>query len=108
MSTEKDCFEIASAGNPAYVRQFQLPLGDSTYVVKVGTAEYLQSLRERNASRPSSARVDERIYVFEDLQSAEQFGGMAEDEICQRLHQTPFEKLRSYLIKQDLVEQTDE
>lgn len=100
MNIEQTCFERSSAGDPAYLRQFQLPLGGKTYLIRVATAGYLQGLRARNTRRPPSARVDENIYVFEGVLSAEELGGMSEGEICQRLHQAPFEQLKPFLVAQ--------
>lgn len=103
MNREFDCFEIASAGEPAHLREFQLTLDGRTYVIKFTFPRYLQELRERNANRLPSARVDENIYVFHGVDSTEQLAFMSKDEVCQRLHRIPFETLHPYLI-----EQTDE
>lgn len=100
MNSEHDCFEIASAGEPAHLREFYLPLAGKSFVVKITHPRGLQELRGRNAARPPSAQIDDRIYVFEDLASAEQLAAMTEGEICQRLHEIPSEILQPYLVKQ--------
>lgn len=96
---QERCQEVASAGEPPYLREFQLKLGNNFYFIKVTHPAYLKELMERNAQRPFSAQVDEIIYAFEGV-TAEQLSEMSEMDVCLRLHQTPIEKLKPFLIEQ--------
>lgn len=100
MSVESGCFEIASAGEPAHLREFMIRRNDVTYCLQVSYPHYLEELRLRNVNRPPEVKVDENIYIFEDVSSAEQLGGMSELEICQRLAQIPQQQLQPYLTEQ--------
>lgn len=96
---ERDFVEVASAGKPPYLRQFEVRIGDNYYYVKVTYPRYLEGLKLRNAARPLSARVDENIFPFNDV-NAVQFGKMTKEEVYLRLSQTPIDKLRTYLVEQ--------
>lgn len=102
MTPEGDCFEIAHAGNPAHLREFNLPIDGKTFVVKVGTPGYVEELRARNAVRPDDAKIDEKIFTFPDVASAEQLGLMDEQEVCRRLHQIPLAELSPFLVEQTM------
>lgn len=100
MNLERDCFEVASAGEPVHLREFMIKRDGIIFCIKISYPAYLQELRVRNTNRPSAGQVDESIYVFDGVSSAEQFGGLNEIDICQQLSKIPFEVLRPYLTKQ--------
>lgn len=100
MNLERDCFEVASAGEPVHLREFRIEQDGITFYIKISYPAYLQELRVRNTNRPPAGQVDENIYIFQDVASAAQLEQMGEMEICQRLSQIPQNVLRPYLTEQ--------
>ncbi|MDO8618625.1 MAG: hypothetical protein Q7R49_01625 [Candidatus Daviesbacteria bacterium] len=100
MRLERNFIEVASAGEPPYLREFLIEKDGKTYTIKLSFPGYLQDLRTRNASRPDAAKVDENIFPFADISSAEQFGKVDEGEVYQRLSQIPQDILEPYLTEQ--------
>lgn len=97
-----ECLEVASAGEPPYLREFQVQKDNKTYIIKVTHAGYLQELKLRNANRPKTAKIDENILILEDIDE-KQLGEMDQEQVCQRFSQTPFEILQPYLTEQEVT-----
>lgn len=104
MKQELCCTEMASAGKPPYLREFQLKIGANFYFIKVTHPAYIQELMQRNAMRPPAAKVDENLYAFRDI-DAQQLGKMSEHEVCLKLSETPIEILKPYLTEQVITEE---
>jgi hypothetical protein len=97
----EDFFEVASSGEPVHLREFAICSQDKTYVIKVTYPGYMNELKMRNSQRPPEARVDEKIFVLEDISNAEEFSKIEDKEILGKFRDIPLNRLNDFLQEQE-------
>lgn len=90
--TQTSCEQITHIGEDVMpnARTFLIKLDGNAYEVTVTTPDYLGRLRTYNQTLPPEARLDDDMLVLPDISGTE-------EEICEKLAQTPFEQLEPYL-----------
>lgn len=100
----KSCYQIGSStdaqGN-IIARDFVFQpniVPPQTFTLTVTSPENLQRISAQNQTQPEELKIDSNLLVFHD------FPNLDIDQICQRLHDMPFDQLSPYLTPQQQEE----